>query len=353
MPGECTRRTFLQVAATAATGALVSKSAGGQEPARGARGAGGPVAIASGNGLAVVARAGEMMTAGADPLDAAVAGVAIVEADPEDNSVGYGGLPNEEGVVELDASVMHGPTHRAGAVASLRNIMHPAQVAKLVMERTDHVLLVGEGAHKFARAHGFPEVNLLTEKSRQAWLRWKESLSPHDDWISPEEEDGRQGAAGAVPFTYGTVHCSALAADGSLAGVTSTSGLAWKLPGRVGDSPIIGAGLFVDNNIGSAGATGRGESVILSAGAATIVELMGTGLEPTEACRRVLQRIADRTHSRRLRGPDGRVNFDVKLYAVRKDGRYGGAAIHGGSPGPQMAVFTAGRARLEPMATLY
>ena len=145
--------------------------------------------ISSGNGLPAVNRAMELLRGASDPLDAVVAGVTLVEDDPDDMSVGYGGLPNERGVVELDASVMHGPTHKAGSVAALRNIRNPAQVALAVLKRTDHVMLVGEGALEFARAHGFTEQNLLTDRARRAWLRWKENHSDRDDWIPAEVPD--------------------------------------------------------------------------------------------------------------------------------------------------------------------
>ena len=207
----------------------------------------------------------ELVEDGHDPLDAAIEGVAIVEADPKDHSVGYGGLPNEDGVVELDAAVMHGPTHGGGSVASIRNIMHPAAVARLVMQRTRHCLLVGEGALRFARAHGFPEINLLTDESRQIWLHWKETRDPKDDWVPPPDEKVaafiREALANRVT---GTIHCSALDTHGDLGCTTTTSGLSWKIPGRVGDSPILGAGLYLDNEVGSAGSTGVGELNLLN-----------------------------------------------------------------------------------------
>ena len=185
----------------------------------------------------------ELIKGGADPLDAAIEGVAIVEADPDDHTVGYGGIPNEEGIVELDAAVMHGPTHGGGAVASLRNIMHPAAVARAVMKRSDHCLLVGKGALKFARAHGFPEQNLLTEDSRKIWLHWKETLSESDDRIPPPDDELDQVVREFFGIRkHGTIHCSALDTHGDLGCTTTTSGLYYKIPGRVGDSPILGAG---------------------------------------------------------------------------------------------------------------
>jgi N4-(beta-N-acetylglucosaminyl)-L-asparaginase len=213
-------------------------------------------AVSSANGLAATKKAYELIVQGEDPLQAVVSGVAIVEADPKDTSVGYGGLPNEEGVVELDAAVMHGPTHRAGSVAALRNIKHPAQVAMKVMEITDHELLVGEGALRFARATGFKEENLLTDVARRIWLRWKRNHSNSDDWLSTEQADSQVEAffrEHSVPVLVadrivhqfrrptGTIHCSAMNAQGDISCTTTTSGLAFKIPGRVGDSPIIGS----------------------------------------------------------------------------------------------------------------
>ncbi|MEK7732261.1 MAG: N(4)-(beta-N-acetylglucosaminyl)-L-asparaginase, partial [Planctomycetota bacterium] len=271
---------------------------------------------------------------------------------PADNSVGYGGLPNEDGVVELDSSVMHGPTCRAGAVGALRNIKTPSQVAKLVMERTDHVLIVGEGALRFARAHGFKETDLLTEESRKLWLEWKERHSEDDDWIPPEVPDPnkRSEKRADFTFTYGTITCLGLNPAGDISGVTTTSGLSYKIPGRVGDSPIIGAGLFVDNTVGAAGATGRGEAVLKICGSHTVVEAMRHGMAPREACLHALQRIVENTTEKRLRHDDGRPNFDVKLYALSKDGRFGSASIWSGA---KFAVYADGENRLEDCAFLF
>lgn len=283
--------------------------------------------ISSANGLEATRKAYQLLVEKRDPLDCVVAGVNIAEDDPKDNTVGYGGLPNEEGVVELDAAVMHGPTHRAGAVASLRGIKNPSKVAKLVMEQTDHVLLVGEGALKFARAMGFKEENLLTEESRKIWLYWKQTLSNDDDWIAPPLEDQDPAVREFFKRPTGTIHCSGMNADGDICCVTSTSGLAFKLPGRVGDSPIIGAGLYVDNNVGSCGSTGRGEANLSNLSSFAAVELMRSGLSPREAGLEVMRRVADTTVPR-LRDKKGRPHFDLKLYLLCKDGTHAGVSMY-------------------------
>lgn len=307
--------------------------------------------------------------AGVDPAEAVVAGVKLVEDDPADTSVGYGGLPNEEGIVELDASVMHGPTHKAGAVASLRNIKNPAAVALRVLQRTDHVLLVGEGALRFARAHGFREENLLTPESHAIWLRWRESLKG-DDWLNEDERDwprdGRKsleqflaeekgeafvpGTTVPIPTTWGTIHCSAVDANGDVGSCTTTSGLSWKIPGRVGDSPIVGAGMYCENAVGAAGSTGRGESLIVNCGAFSIVQYMAAGMSPTEACLMVTKRIVEHTREKRLLNENGRPNFNASVYAVRKDGAYGGACIY---PGGTFAVTTNAGTKVHPCVPLF
>jgi N4-(beta-N-acetylglucosaminyl)-L-asparaginase len=318
------------------------------------------VIVASANGLRAVTKAMDMIRDGADALDAVIAGVNIVEEDPNDTSVGYGGLPNEEGVVELDAAVMHGPTHRAGAVASLRNIKTPSQVARTVMERSDHVLMVGEGALRFARAHGFREENLLTDKAREAWLYWKEHLSDRDDWLpAPAMDETDTGESlppilrdrfGVFHRNTGTIHCSALDQRGNLSCVTTTSGLAFKLPGRVGDSPIVGAGLFVDNTVGSAGSTGRGEANLVNCSSAMVVEFMRTGTSPEEACLRACKRIVDHNRMKRLRDDEGRPRFEVEFYAINARGEYGGARIFSGG---RFSVHDGTEARHIPLAYLF
>jgi N4-(beta-N-acetylglucosaminyl)-L-asparaginase len=335
MKKSCTRREFLRAGASAGAASLLAgRAAGSPDPgktvAAPAGSAVGPVVVASGNGIPAAAKAMELLRKGADPLEAVIAGVNIVEDDPEDVTVGYGGLPNEDGVVELDASVMNGPTHSAGAVASLRNIKNPSKVARLVMERSDHALLVGEGALRFAKAHGFVEENLLTEKSREIWLEWKETLSDRDNWFPPRSEKA-DDAIKPYLASYGTINCIAVDADGDLAGVTTTSGLAFKLAGRVGDSPIIGAGLYVDNEVGAAGSTGRGEANILNCGSFAVVEFMRRGLPPEEACLESLKRIVKTTGLQpHLIGADGRPKFGLSFYALNKKGVYGSASIWSG-----------------------
>jgi len=298
----------------------------------------------------------------ADTLDAIIAGVNIEELDPEDQFVGLGGLPNEEGVVELDASCMHGPTRRAGAVGAIQDIATPSNVAKAVMDYTDHVMLVGAGAKKFALEMGFKEQNLLTEKSRQDWLRWKACLNPNDNWLDvPGEAGSGKREAGAdragiaydhplrVKFTTGTINMNAVNARGDVSSVTTTSGRSWKIPGRVGDSPIIGAGQYCDNTVGAAGSTGRGEANIKVCGAFLIVEFMRQGMTPEQACLRTIERVVAMTETRLL-DPNGRPLFDLEFYALAKDGRFAGASAYEGS---RMAVADASGARLVPMAFKY
>lgn len=251
-------------------------------------------------------------------LDAIEAGANVVELDPDDTSVGYGGLPNEEGIVQLDASIMYGPTHNCGSVASLEKIKTPCSVARLVMERTDHMMLVGEGALRFAKAHGFKEEDLLTEKARLIWLEWKENLSDKDDWFPPAD-----GKYESRKRTTGTINVLGIDAKGDVAGITTTSGLFGKIPGRIGDSPIIGAGLYVDNRIGAAGATGRGEEVIRSCGSFYVVEKMLQGMTPQEACEAACQRIVE------INGGLDKGDFDDKFVAVNKKGEVGCASIRG------------------------
>jgi len=273
----------------------------------------------------------EILSTGGSILDAVERSANVTELDPDDMSVGYGGIPNENGVVELDASIMYGPTHNCGSVASLQHIKTPSSVARLVMERTDHIMLVGKGALKFALAHGFKKENLLTEKARLAWLRWKENLNDRDDWLPPED-----GKYEKKERPTGTINVFAIDANGDIAGITTTSGLGFKIPGRVGDSPIIGAGLYVDNEIGAAGATGRGEEVIRTCGSFLVVEMMRQGMSPQTACEAGCKRIID------VNGgiesiKKNRIND--KFIAVNKKGEVGCAAILGSSKNPPQLSF--------------
>jgi N4-(beta-N-acetylglucosaminyl)-L-asparaginase len=336
------RRRFLGTGAAAAAGLSLGSRRIEAHPMATAWRASRPTVIASANGLRGVARAYEMLGKGADPLDAAIAGVNIQELDPEDQSVGLGGLPNADGVVQLDASCMHGPTRRAGAVASLEGIATPSLVAKAVMDYTDHILLVGPGAKQFALQMGFKEQNLLTEKSRQDWLRWKARISPDDNWLDHDDDV-------AIRFSTGTINMNAVTSSGDIASVTTTSGLSWKIPGRVGDSPIIGAGQYCDNAVGAAGSTGRGEANIKACGAFLTVEGMRRGLTPQQACLATVERVVAMTE-RRLLGDRGRPRFDLNYYAVAKDGSYGAASIYSGS---RFAVADAKGARLEDSAFLF
>lgn len=280
-----------------------------------------PVVVASANGLAAARRAFELLLQGSDTLDAAVEGVKIQELDPDDMSVGYGGLPNAEGVVQLDASCMHGPSKRAGAVAALEGIKTPSEVAKLVLQYTDHILLVGQGAKRFALSFGFRDEDLLTEGARAEWLRWRANLNAEDDWL-----DIPDGEPLPVRPT-GTINCNVVTPTGDVSSVTTTSGLAWKLPGRVGDSPIIGAGQYCDNTVGAAGSTGRGEANIKICGAFLTVELLRRGVRPTDACLETLRRAVQLTESRLLR-PDGRPAFQLTFYAVTRQGQFGAASLY-------------------------
>jgi len=372
------RRVFLSTAALGSLAVSLQEkghSEGaqvkGQAEARAEGSSKPPIIICASNGYNYLDDAYEFLRAGADTLEAALRVVRGPEDDPNDDSVGLGGLPNEEGVVELDACCMHGPTRRAGAVAAVRSIKNVSLLAKAVMEHTGHVMLVGEGAEHFAAAQGFPrETTLLTEHSRKLWLLWKET---HSDWWGPglaspswkkrlsgefrtqewpsRIESMNEVAAdlGIVPALRmeairkvlfpptGTIHCSALNAKGEISGCTTTSGLAWKIPGRVGDSPIIGAGCYTDQDVGSAGATGSGEENIKVAGAHTIIENMRKGMSPIEAGKDALKRIARNysNYRERLR------YIDMTYYVLRKDGAWAGVSLweaDGGGKPHQIAV---------------
>lgn len=305
-------------------------------PARPAKGL--SIMVGSANALAGMNAAMHLLKTGDDPLGAVLQAIHVSEDDPDDVTVGYGGIPNEEGVVELDASVMVGATLRSGAVGALRSIRHPSTVARLVMERSDRVFLVGEGALRFARAHGLKEENLLTGRSRKIWLYWKERLSGRDDWVEAAREADdpdlrwyidRYGDEDFGP--QGTVHISALSPAGGLYGCTSTSGLFFKIPGRLGDSPVVGAGLYTDDRAGSCGSTGRGEATIATCGSHTVVEFMRQGLLPEESGLRALRRIVEAETDPRRLDAEGRPRFDVKFYCMNARGEAAGVSIWGGA----------------------
>ncbi|HJR60284.1 MAG TPA: N(4)-(beta-N-acetylglucosaminyl)-L-asparaginase [Vicinamibacterales bacterium] len=339
------RREFVKAGTAAGLAAAAAPStAFGAGPAIMRQGSSRPVVVSSANGhqyknggdKTCVETAFERITKGDDVLDALIAGVNIVELDPADTSVGFGGLPNAEGVVQLDASVMHGPSKRAGAVAAIEGVRTPSLVARRVMEETDHHLIVGHDAQRFARTMGFKiEDDLNTETSRRAWLEWKRRSDPLH-YLSPVKKEAalRQldmdmMAEGWVDpnHYYGTINCNGVSARGDVCGVTTTSGLAWKIPGRVGDSPILGAGLYVDGEVGAAGSTGRGEANLFSLASFLIVEGMRRGLHPKDAGLEALKRIKATTVERLL-NKRGEPSFNINFYILNRKGEYAGVAMY-------------------------
>ena len=326
-----------------------------------------PIIISSANGLHALDKGMDILKRGGDTLDAVVATVTVVEDDPNDDSVGYGGLPNEEGEVELDASVMHGPTHRAGAVAAVRRIKNVSRLAKTVMENTNHTMIVGDGARRFAVAEGFEEMKLLTEHSRKIWLAWKakSSLNWRPGIDSPEwkeqmsalfDGDEKQIAYAERVIAHpptGTIPCMAVDAKGDISATTTTSGLSWKIPGRVGDSPIIGAGCYVDNEVGAAGSTGKGEENIKVCGGHTIVEMMRQGKSPTDACMEAMARVA-----RNYKNDNKKLGtFHLYFYGINKDGAHGAVSLwrngYEASKQASYAVHDGSEARLVPCKTFF
>ena len=340
MKKPITRRNFVNKTIGITAGAVVLPSMPGfslQDKSKGIK----PIIITShtnNTGQKAMEVGWEILMKGGSAIDAVEKAANVIELDPEDTSVGYGGLPNERGVVQLDSSFMDGKTYSAGAVACLENIKTPSSVARLVMQHTDHVLLVGAGALEFAKAWGFPEENLLTEKARKIWLRWKEEMSPTDDWGAPEylqniiKKESYYKDFPDIEHHYGTTNVLAIDVNGNIAGCTTTSGLSFKLNGRVGDSPIIGAGLYVDNEVGAAGATGRGEDVIKSCASYYMVLKMKEGRTPQQACEDALQMIVD--HYKKV-NPD--FYPGEKFVAINKYGELGCSTMKGSSK-PQMSV---------------
>ena len=371
------RRDFVRATATAGLAAAVppvSLGIGAREP-RGApavhaRAAVRPLVIADASGIqfrnggpeCAVERAFRLITEGKDVLDALIAGVNIPELDPEETGIGYGALPNADGVVQLDASCMHGPKRRAGGVAAIEGVRTPSLVAQAVMDQTDHHLLAGKGAQEFARALGFAiEADLNTERSRRLWLEWRRRMDP-EHWLDPSkrqirekdkhEKDpgdadlatmprrdfGRRAVEagwsmvrdGLIPegTFWGTINCNGINANGDICGVTTTSGLAWKIPGRVGDSPILGAGLYVDNDVGAAGSTGRGEANLYNLSSYLIVESMRRGMHPKDAGMEALKRIRANTVEQRLLNARGLPNFNIRFFILDKQGRHAGVSMY-------------------------
>lgn len=332
----------------------------------------GPVVVASANGhkfrnggpRTAVEEAFAQLLAGEDPVQAAVAGVRINELDPTDESVGFGGLPNADGVVQLDSACMDGKRKRAGGVAALEGVRTPAAVALAVLRETDHHLLVGEGAQRFARQIGMlVEPELTTESSRRKWIEWKRKIDP-EHWLDPARREAAAEAARAAMIVegrvdpdhaFGTIHLSALSPQGDLGCVTTTSGLAWKIPGRVGDSPILGAGLYLDNEVGSAGSTGRGEANLYNLSSFFIVEEMRRGKHPKDAALAALSRIRAATIEKRLLDAKGQPKFNVSFYVVDRSGRTAGATMFHqvGSGVAQWAVCNEHGAELRETEALF
>jgi N4-(beta-N-acetylglucosaminyl)-L-asparaginase len=356
MSRRITRREFVATGAAAAGLAAAHPStAFGQAPAVRTGGAK-PVVVASSNGnrfknggsVTGVQKAFEMMTSGgSDVLDALIAGVNLCELDPEESGVGYGGLPNAEGVVQLDSCCMHGPKKRAGGVACIEGVRAPSLVAKAVMDYTDHHLLVGNDAQRFAASMGFKiEDDLNTEKSRKTWLEWKRRIDP-EHYLDPAkrttdvssdaalQDAGYRAALSMMrdglidpEHFWGTINCDGVNAKGEVCGVTTTSGLAWKIPGRVGDSPILGAGLYVDGSVGAAGSTGRGEANLYNLSSFLIVENMRRGMSPKDAGLDALRRVKSNTIEKRLLNGAGNPNFGLSFYILNAKGEYAGVSMY-------------------------
>jgi N4-(beta-N-acetylglucosaminyl)-L-asparaginase len=363
MTRKVNRREFV---ASAAAGMAVAghTRAAAQGPAV-VRGGLKPVVISSANGNQFknggpktgVEVAFGMITDGKDVLDAVIAGVNLCELDPADTSVGYGGLPNADGVVQLDSCCMHGPRKRAGGVACIEGVRTPSLVAQKVMNETDHHLIVGKDAQQFARTMGFKiEEDLNTERSRAAWLEWKRRSDPLH-YLDPikreaamrriEREMMEEGWVDPNHF-YGTINCNGINGKGEICGVTTTSGLAWKIPGRVGDSPILGAGLYVDGDVGAAGSTGRGEANLYNLCSFLIVEEMRRGKNPKDAGMEALKRIKANTVEKRLLNARGEPNFNINFYVLNKNGEHAGVTMYAPAPrGLQYAVCDEKGPRLE------
>src|SRR5687768_8592176 len=346
MSNKISRRQFVRTGTAAGVALGTATNAFGKAPAIQTNTVK-PVVVASNNGNVYknggaevgVQKAFNLITKGSDVLDALIAGVNLCELDPADSSVGYGGLPNADGVVQLDSCCMHGPTKRAGGVAAIEGVRTPSLVAKAVLENTDHHLLVGKGAQDFARNMGFKiEDDLNTEKSRALWLEWKRRIDPQH-YLDPKKRGEAMQMAGLSMVAegklreenlHGTINCDGINSKGEICGVTTTSGLAWKIPGRLGDSPILGAGLYVDGVIGAAGSTGRGEANLFNLCSFVIVEEMRRGAHPKDAGMEVLGRIKSNTIEKRLLNSRGLPNFGISFYILNAKGEYAGVTMYEG-----------------------
>jgi N4-(beta-N-acetylglucosaminyl)-L-asparaginase len=346
MPRKVNRREFVKTGTAAGLAAAAApRAAFGQAPTMMTPGSSKPIVVSSSNGnrfknggdKTCVETAFARIVKGDDVLDALISGVNIVELDPEDTSVGYGGLPNADGVVQLDSCCMHGPKRRAGGVASLEGVATPSLVAKAVAELTDHHLLVGKGAQDFARRLGFQvEDDLNTDNSRKVWLEWKRRLDP-EHYLDPAKRERAATAArlgmmadGLLDplHAWGTINMDGIGPKGELCGVTTTSGLAFKIPGRVGDSPILGAGLYVDGDVGAVGSTERGEANLYNLTSYLIVENLRRGMKPKDAGLEALRRVRSNTVEKRLRGPEGTPAFHLKFYILNARGEHAGVAMY-------------------------
>ena len=316
------RRKFLQSSVLASTGWMM-KDHLLFTPKKGI--ATKPIVISTWNfGKAANAGAWEVLSKQGRALDAVEAGVKIPEADPNNHSVGYAGLPDRDGHVTLDACIMDEKSN-CGSVMCLEHIVHPISVARMVMEKTPHIILVGEGALQFALANGFSKTNLLTPESEKMWKDWLKS-SNYQPVINTENKASasvRMAPVPGGPFNHDTIGMLALDASGNMSGACTTSGLAYKMHGRVGDSPVIGAGLFVDNEVGAATSTGVGEEVIRISGSHLVVELMRQGATPGDACKKAVERIVKRD-------PEKAKGLQVGFLAMRNDGSYGAFCIQKG-----------------------
>ena len=368
MDKRLSRRDFVRTTTTAVAAAAVTAKEAAAAPTVITPQTVSPVVISdlsgirykNGGPVSCVELAFQQIVEGADVLDALIAGVNIPELDPEEQGIGYGGLPNAEGVIQLDSCCMHGPRRWAGGVAALEGVRTPSLVAKAVMEYTDHHLLVGEGAQDFARAMGFAiEDDLNTNRSRELWLEWKRRVDPLH-YLDPKKRSQIGYEAGLQMLRegliqenhlWGTINCNGISPQGDICGVTTTSGLAWKIPGRTGDSPILGAGLYVDGDVGAAGSTGRGEANLFNLSSYLIVESLRRGLHPKDAGLEALRRIRSNTVEDRLLNSRGLPNFNVRFFVLDAQGRYAGVTMYA-SGETAYAVCTENGAEEQPLEPL-